>query len=587
MDKVKENATGNGANEPTSLRGQLDWWKEEIKAGVKYRTIYGQAKKWKSYKNMYRGFWSKDIVPVNMIYAVGRSLVPQVYFRDPKVAIMPKRPGFAAHATVLERIDNYLIKEMGIKQQLKSGVLDCYLMGRGPGILGYDSEYGFNPSFTVGSRDADSGLTQFGKKGQRIEYTDEVKNGMPWYLRCSPEDFIVPWGTRRFEEARWFAMRKMRPLRDVKESPLYTKKENLTGAFYTKLDGSEDGNTESLTRHTEHDGDSNWVELFEIHDKRTGKVMVLSLDHDKFLRMEQDELQIEGLPAKILGFNEDPDFFWWTPDARLIEVQQEEINDIRTMARKHRRVGLLKMLVDSNMKKDELAKLLDGDVKAVARVDVGPQGDIRKQVAFLQTHVPPDLISYAREVREDVREIVGFSRNQMGSFEESSGRRTAHEAEIVRAASAIRIDERRDIMADHLESVTRGMNQVVFKNWGAERIIDIVGDNGVRYWVRFTGEELKGEFHYGINPEEALPQDSRTRRADAEKFMEVVKMVPGIDMAYVVRQWAKSFDWIDPRMLLPQDEGAGRSPEKALLFSDFVGRRGEGQSQFGGLNEQG
>ncbi len=568
-------------NPPKSEKGQLQWWKDEIKAGVRYRTIYGKSKKWEAYKNMYRGFWSDAIVPVNMIYAVGRSVVPQVYFRNPKVAISPKRPGFSAHAMILERIDQYIVKEMGIKNQLKSNVLDCYLMGRGPGIIGYDSEYGYKPSFTV---EGDSGLTQFGKKGERIEYVDEVKNGMPWYLRCSPEDFIVPWGTRRFEEARWFAMRKMRPLRDVKESPLYRNKSDLRGAFHTKLDGSLDGTSLSKTQHSDKDGENEWVEIFEIHDKRTGKVMAISLDHDKFLRIEVDELQLEGLPSKVLGFNEDPDYFWWTPDARLIEVQQAEINDIRTMARKHRRVGLLKMLVDSNMKNNEIAKLLDGDVKAVARVDVGPQGDIRKQVAFLQSHIPPDLISYAREVREDVREIVGFSRNQMGSFEESSGRRTAHEAEIVRAASAIRIDERRDIMADHLESVMRGINQVIFKNWGAERIIDIVGQDGARYWVRFSGEQIKGEFNYGINPEESLPQDARTRRADAEKFMEIASKVPGIDMQYAVKQWGKTFDWIDPSMLMPQQEGAGRSPEKAMMFADFMRKTGQGQSNFGGLN---
>ena len=580
MSEINKETT----NPPKSLKGQLQWWKDEIKAGVRYRTIYGKAKRWSAYKNMYRGFWSDGIVPVNMIYAVGRSVIPQVYSRNPKVSISAKRPGYTPHAMILERLDNYIIKEMNIKNQLKSNILDSYLMGRGPGILGYDSEYGFNPKFTVGSEFADSGLTQFGKKGEQIEYTDEVKSGMPWFLRCSPEDFIVPWGTRRFEEARWYAMRKMRPLRDIKESPLYEKKQDLKGAHHTKLDGSLDGTSQSKTSHSEKDGENNWVELWEVHDKRTGKVMALSLDHDQFLRIEDDQLQIEGLPARVLGFNEDPDYFWWTPDARLIEVQQAEINDIRTMARKHRRVGLLKMIVDKNVGKDELAKLLDGDVKAVARLDVGPQGDIRKQVAFLQSHVPPDLISYAREVREDVREIVGFSRNQMGSFEESSGRRTAHEAEIVRAASAIRIDERRDIMADHLESVVRGMNQIIFKNWGAERIVDIVGEDGARYWIRFTGEDIKGEFHYGINPEEVLPQNGATRKNDAMQFIELAKSVPGINMKYVIQQYARQFDWLDPKMLMPQNDGAGRSPEKAMLFSDFAGKVGQGQSKFGALN---
>jgi hypothetical protein len=570
-------------NEPKNKKQLVQWWKDEVKAAVRYRTIYGRAKDWSNYKNMYRGLWQPGVVPVNMIYAVGRSLIPQVYFRNPKVAISAKKPGYTAHAMILERIDEYIIKEMGIKNQLKSGVLDCYLMGRGPGILGYDSEFGFNPSFTADSEFADSGLTAFGKKGEKIEYTDEVKPGMPWFLRCSPEDFIVPWGTRRFEEARWFGFRKMRTLRDIKESPLYSGKADLKGAFHTKLDGSLDGTSQSKTQHSEKDGENDWVELWELHDKRTGQVMALSLDHDKFLRFEDDEMQIEGLPSRVLGFNEDTDYFWWTPDARLIKVQQSEMNDIRTMAKKHRRVGLLKGLYDKNMlKHDEMAKFLDGDPKAFAAVDVGPSGDIRKSVAYIQSHIPPDLIAYAREVREDVREIVGFSRNQMGSFEESSGRRTAHEAEIVRAASLIRIDERRDIMADHFESVMRGINQIIFKNWSAERIVDLIGQDGARYWVRFNGEEIKGEFNYGVNPEEALPQNQATRREDAQQFMQTAMQVPGIDMKYLLRQYSRQFEWLDPRMLMP-DEGAGRSPEKALMFSDFIGKVGQGmQGGFGG-----
>lgn len=571
------NEYNKDGNEPKNKSQLLQWWKDEIKAGVRYRTVYGAAKKWTGYKNMYRGFWQEGIVPVNIIYAVGRSIIPQVYFRNPKVAISSKRPGFEAQAMVLSRIDDYIIKEMGIKSQLKSGVLDCYLMGRGPGILGYDSEYGFNPSFTVDSEFEDSGLTQFGKKGQKIEYTDEIKPGMPWFLRCSPEDFIVPWGTRRFEEARWYGMRKMRNLRDVKESPLYENKTELKGAFHTKLEGSLEGTSSVPTRHLDKDGENAWVELWEIHDKRTGKVMTISLDHDKFLRIDDDELQIEGLPARVLGFNEDTDYFWWTPDVRLLEVQQAEINDIRTMAKRHRRVGLLKGLYDKNaIKPDEMAKFLDEDPKAFAAVDIGPQGDIRKSVAYIQSHVPPDLISYAREVREDVREIIGFSRNQMGSFEESSGRRTAHEAEIVRAASMIRIDERRDIMADHLESVMRAVNQIIFKHWSAERVIDIIGDDGARYWVKFTGDEIKGEFHYGVNPEEALPQDQRVRREEAKQFMEIATKIPGVDMRYLLRQYSQQFEWLDPRLLIPS-EGAGRSPEKALDFTDFAQKLGQGR----------
>ena len=52
-------------------------------------------------------------------------------------------------------------------------------------------------------------------------------------------------------------------------------------------------------------------------------------------------------------------------------------------------------------------------------------------------------------------------------------------------------------------------------------------------------------------------------------------------MQYVMQQWAEQFDWIDPKMLFP-GEGPGRSPEKAMLFGDFMRQTpgGAGNSSF-------
>ena len=381
----------------------------------------------------------------------------------------------------------------------------------------------------------------------------------------------------------WFAFRTMRPYKDVMEDPKYKNKSGIKAPYKTRLEGSSTANPGGQ-RTLMEDSEEAWVEIWQVHDQRTGQVFGLSLDHGKFLREETDYLQTEGLPARVLGFNEDPDFFWWPPDARYIETQQLELNDIRTMAKKHRRLALLKILYDSNLPKDELTKLLDADPKAAVKMDVGVNGDVRKAVALLQSHVPPDLTIAAREVREDVREIIGFSRNQSGSFEAPSGRRTAYEAKVVENASMIRINERRDIMADMLGSVISAENQIIFENWTAERVIDVVGTDGARYWIRFTGPEIKGDFAYKINPEESIPSDRRTRQADAERFMELGMKIPGMDMKYLVETWASQFDWVDPKLLFP-GEGAGRSPEKAMNFYDFLrmGPKGAKSSSFPGL----
>lgn len=570
------------ASGDVSSSSNLDFWKEEIRRGVKYRTQYGRSLDWVEYKKMYRGLWAKGTVPVNIVYAIGKSLIPQIYFRNPRVGITAKKPGMMAQAMVLERLDNYLVKATGLKTEMKLNILDSYLCGRGPGIIGYDSEFGFDPVLVEGSELQDSALSSFNDEGEKIEYSDGVVPGMPWYKRCNPEDFVVPWGCDRWENSRWFAFRKMRSLRDIKDDKKYENTSTLTAKFVTKLEGSTDGNSQDKIRQGEGDGEAEWVELFEIHDKRTRKVMVLSLDHDHWLRNDEDHLQFNDLPARVLGFNEDPDFFWWTPDVRLIQTQQLELNDIRTMASRHRRLAVLKMAVDKNIDPAELTKLLDGDPKTFVRIDVGTQGDIRKMVAMFQSHVPPDLISEAAQSREDVREVIGFSRNQQGSFEAPGGRRTATEVNTVRQAALIRIDERRDAMADHFESIIRGYNHIIFSNWKDKRIIDIVGRDGVKYWVSFTGDEIKGDYNYTINPEEQTPQDPQTRRADAEAFMTIGSKIPGINMQYVMQQWARQFDWIDPTQLLP-GEGPGRSPESPLPFNDFAARIGQIESSFPGL----
>lgn len=559
----------------------VEYWQSAIKLGLRYQRIYGRSHEWARYKNMYRGFFTKGVVPVNIVFALARSIIPQIYFRDPVINVTPKKPGYTIHARVWSKIYNYLIKELWLKYEFKSLILDCFFSGRGPGIIGYDTEYGYDKKL---NRVLDGSVSAYNKKGELIEFSDDVKPGMPWFKRCNPIDFVVPWGTMDIYDAPWFAFRKMRPYIDVMADTKYKNKSNLSAPFRSRLENTSNSSQGHGIVDTSDDALGGWVELWQIHDKRTNSLKVITLDHPKFLRNGFDYLQVEGLPIEVLGFNGDTDYFWWTSDVRQIEHQQYEINDIRTMAKMHRRAAILKLLYAKGMvQKDELVKLLDGDPKAAVEIDAGTTGDIRKAVAMFQSHVPPDFTVAAREVREDVREIVGFSRNQMGSFEESSGRRTAAEANIVKAASMIRINERRDIMADYIEKVIRKFGQLIADNWVEERIVDIVGDDGVKYWIRFTGREIRGEFNYAVNLEEGLPENKSTRRADALAFLRVAQNVPGINMNYLIAQYASQFDWLDVKMLLPQSEGAGRSPERPILFSDMLAKQQGVASSYPGL----
>ena len=124
-------------------------------------------------------------------------------------------------------------------------------------------------------------------------------------------------------------------------------------------------------------------------------------------------------------------------------------------------------------------------------------------------------------------------------------------------------------MADHLTDILKKLDQIVSEAWSTGRVIDVVGPDGARYWIRFTGDEIKGEYAYDINPEEAMPENKLTRRQEMLQFMQIAKDVPGINMPYLMKAYAHQFEWLDPKMLFPQDE-PGRSPEKAMDFPDML-----------------
>jgi len=415
------------------------------------------------------------------------------------------------HARTVEAIDNQLIREMGIKRQLKRVIQDAGIQGSAALWRGYDSEYGWDPEQTDPTT-GDSSLTFLDKKGFKLEYNAYVAPGMPWALRAELESTIFPWGTRDVRNAEWVAMRVMRPLRDVKKDPKYRNTSKLAPV---KMQANSSGGQSEFAKifeHVEH------AELWQIRDIKTGEIIVIALDHPDFLRQEEDVLQIEGAPFHWFVFNEDPVFPWGIPDARIMEPQQLELNETRKLAMYHRRVAIVKALVKKGaVKKEEMDKLLDEDVKAL--VNVESEGSIREAVEFVQSQIPNDLHTWAALIREDIRETTGFSRNQSGLPQ--GDRTTATEAKIVSGAFEIRVDERRDMAADLLEEIMRGTNQTIFKFWNTKRVVQVVGPTGLPGWIEYTGDQLTGEYNYRIDPNNGAPVSGQTRKQDAAQLLQL------------------------------------------------------------------
>ncbi len=503
---MNDDLTPQEGTSPNSTSSEVTFWTTELQQGIDYQKKHSQSEKWVDYRKMYRGEWKSGIYPVNRIFSYGRALIPRIYFRSPRVTITATRPELVPHALVLEAVDNWLIKETRLKKVLKKAILHGFLCGIGPIKLGYDSQFGYNPEQSV---DQNAGtVTQVGRKtGSRIEYNQSISPGMPWAEAIMPEDLIVPWGTRSPEDMPWVAHRILRPYDDVMEDQKYSNKKDLHGTRMADLRQRVDS---PLFK----DKELKLCELYEIRDYKYSEV--LTICENRIIFRDDDSLQIEGLPYEFIIFNEDPEFFWPISDATIITPQQLELNEIRTQASYHRRIALLKFLYQKGVvTPEDMETFLSGKVG----IAVGINADsLATAIVTLQPHIPPELAQEAMLVLQDLRESMGFAENQVGSFTRKQNT-TATETQQVAESFDVRVDERKDIVADVLENVLRKWNQYIFSFWDSEKVMKIVGPMGQLYWVKFTGEELLGEYNYRIDPESGFPITSQLRRQFADGLM--------------------------------------------------------------------
>ena len=264
-------------------------------------------------------------------------------------------------------------------------------------------------------------------------------------------------------------------------------------------------------------------EIWEIHDRITGRVYVVTPDYNQFLRNEVDAIQAAGMPFIAVDFVKHPRTFWVTPQAYyLLQIQATQF-DIAKQAEKQRRLNVTRFLCDeSAIGDDEMNKLISGDVGAVAKVK-GNRNLKDVFVAFPQQSNFP-LIEHAEYTRKDARDAVGMSRNQLGEFDKGT-RRTAQEASIVQAGSQNRSQRRVDAMTDLYVKTIRKVTALAKRFWTQTKTIQIQ-DN----WVFFTGDMLEGEFNYDIHLSTKRHESMTDRRLEAIQLLANLSQLPGANI---------------------------------------------------------
>lgn len=523
-------------------------WLMEIDKGLDYRRKFGLEQVWAEIEAMYYNVHpSMANDGPNILLSVGDSLLSTLGGGRSQVLVNPERPEAVKTAPLVETLDNILLREMDVDEAVNTASLHAFLFGTGIVKLGYDSEYGYDPKFDIaGVLQLGLTLTQYDQMGKRrLEHDDNIFPGMPWAKAVSPHDIIVPWGTINLATAPWIAHRFVRHIDDLRADRKYSNtqrleptlsmedfvesyrsqvKVNPTGVSHA---GRGERGRGKPSRHYSFSGarDTDYVELYEIHDRRTSRIKVVAAGHPSFLRSDINALQIEGrLPFVEISFTPRSRSFWTTSDAYYLRHLQIELSDLAVQRTKIRRLAVVKFLYDQEaISKEQFENFLNSDVGAGLPIEAG--AEITKAVLPIQTHPDQTLIMEEEHLRKNSREQVGFSRNQLGEF--SGGRKTATEAMIVDSSSARRLGRRGKAITKLYQKIIETVNGIIFNHWSTPRYIQVLGQEYGGEWVQVTGPQLKSRYSYQVifSDEDEL----RQRRMEALQLYTLLTQDPSVD----------------------------------------------------------
>lgn len=522
--------TGYKPGGPAGMKPDALWWMEEIRKGIEWRNKQTHRASWDQWRKWYRGNYNANTLPVNVYFKMLRTMVPRVYFRNPTVSITPRRSqqgqlDYWLFSQLLERIDNTLFDRMRLKHAMKQAVQDGFMFGTGIIKMGYGGRYLPTPDPIETSEPVTS------KKGQRLEYNSNILPETPWTLRVPTGRFVVPQYTLDWPSTRWAAHEERRHVDDVRADPHLKHVSDINPGVLVQA--GED----SLNKLADQ------VSLFEVRDKKSGQVFILCpTQKDKVLAVEDDELQYDGrLPYFTIQFNPDDDGFWAVPDAKILEPHQKEMNEIRDIVRRHRRISVLKYIIRQGaVTDDSLTKLASpNEVGEFIKVDKDAQVQLEQALKELTAgDIPAGLLKADQLEQQVIQEVLGLGVNQFGEYAPGSADRSATEAMIVNQAVQVRTDERRDIVADIIVDLTEHLNHLILDRWQGEQVTDIVGPEGEQIWVAFKAESLKSlEYDVRVDPDSAVPETRQLRRQNSMQVYAAAAQDKAFDPLKLRKWW--------------------------------------------------
>lgn len=522
-------------NTDTEQKPTLDLKELRHTYGKKVKSCYeylkdrfdGEARK---YIQMFRHEFSgilperlllSDRLDVNIVYPIIKTLVPQLYFQDPKVWVksleqkivhpvtaidemtgeegpvndpatgepMVKEYDAVRSALIFQNALNGAIDKAKLKYQVKRAIVDAELTFYGAVKCGWGN---------------DQGVASMGE-GAPPSVREDVSDNLPYGIRLKPWDVIVD--MRDFYNPEWVAIRYTVEPDQLKADRRLQNTE--------KIEGRTQIQTELKKKYWKHldETDCKQVEYFECYVKPCAKYpnglffMLTEEVPDDFLFISEWPYEAKEFPLKLMYFNPDPEGDLPVPGARYYANHQKAKVNLRNAEYEFTQRTMPVFGIDLTGVKDAATvekQITSGQIPRVVKCSRNPQR-VLSGVSYPSLSI--DFRNLDANIDSDTSRMVGM----VGPVTPvaNSGDQLASALKLASAGEQIRQNERADIVADFIGSVVEYWAKLYQEFAGPENYTTIDGE---KFPVKWTREEINGKFIFKIKPFSMSYEDPVVRR---------------------------------------------------------------------------
>lgn len=526
-----------------------------------------------------------DRVDVNIVFQTIKSLLPSLYFKNPKVYLKPLQEKIVTPIRELmtledgSEIENIVMDAMGspltqefdapkaalklqaaineniqradLKYNIKMALQDALLCFYGAIKCGWGN---------------DQGVASMGEDGAPPSMREEVYEDLAYAIRLKPWDVVVD--PEDFYAPKWIALRYSVDPEQLRQDKRLQNTDKIKGSVAL----SDQRMKDVFAGHP--DKETLMAEYFEIYIKPCakypeGKFFMLCPEvKDSFLYESNWPVKSKTFPIKLLYFNPDPEGGLPTPDMRYLAGHQKAKLNLRNTEYEYVQRTLPMLLLNTSAVKDPERLLKQIQSGQFPRVLTGNQqpGRIAGGVSF--PSLPIDFRNMDGNIDSDIARVMGLTSPVTPTTNQDQ---LATGLKLAASGEAVRQNERADVVSDFVQSILEFWVDL-YKEFAGPENYSLV--DGEPFPIKWTREEIQGRFLLEVQPFSMSYEDPVIRRrqytdilnllASPELQMQLKQQGASVNLIKIVKRVLETYDEKDVETFVITDD---QTPENQVLHA--------------------